>query len=157
MKLLPLGEEGSEDHQHQHGHEHTAAHPAGEEAASGGGGWGEAAGTVWEGVAGGGKGKASLSLVVKACSSPPRHTCGRMRSSVFVAVLVLVVLAALLTQGQELHVPEREGAVATLAARILKVVHGPQEAAAGLPHKRNSELINSLLGLSPLMNEAGRR
>ncbi|XP_063883956.1 pigment-dispersing hormone 2 peptides-like [Scylla paramamosain] len=79
-----------------------------------------------------------------------------MRSGVFVAVLVLVVLAAFLTQGQELHVPERE-AVATLAARILKVVHGPQEAAAGLPHKRNSELINSLLGLSPLMNEAGRR
>ncbi|KAK8382768.1 hypothetical protein O3P69_011364 [Scylla paramamosain] len=86
-----------------------------------------------------------------------------MRSGVFVAVLVLVVLAALLTQGQELHVPELYSpphatqAVATLAARILKVVHGPQEAAAGLPHKRNSELINSLLGLSPLMNEAGRR
>ncbi|KAK8382891.1 hypothetical protein O3P69_011448 [Scylla paramamosain] len=88
-----------------------------------------------------------------------------MRSCVFVAVLVLVVLAALLTQGQELHVPEREvtlhptptQAVATLAARILKVVHAPQEAAAGLPHKRNSELINSLLGLSALMNEAGRR
>ena len=31
-----------------------------------------------------------------------------MRSGVFVAVLVLVALAALLTQGQELHVPERE-------------------------------------------------
>ncbi|XP_045114069.1 pigment-dispersing hormone 2 peptides-like [Portunus trituberculatus] len=79
-----------------------------------------------------------------------------MRSCVFVAVLVLVVIAALLTQGQELHVPERE-AVATLAARILKVVHAPQDAAAGFPHKRNSELINSLLGISALMNEAGRR
>ncbi|XP_045114194.1 pigment-dispersing hormone 2 peptides-like [Portunus trituberculatus] len=79
-----------------------------------------------------------------------------MRSGVFVAVLVLVALAALLTKGQELHVPERE-AVAALAARILKVVHAPQDAAAGLPHKRNSELINSLLGISALMNEAGRR
>ncbi|XP_045114190.1 pigment-dispersing hormone 2 peptides-like [Portunus trituberculatus] len=79
-----------------------------------------------------------------------------MRSGVFMAVLVLVVLAALLTQGQQLHVPERE-AVATLAARILKVVHAQQDAAAGLPHKRNSELINSLLGISALMNEAGRR
>ncbi|XP_045114081.1 pigment-dispersing hormone 2 peptides-like [Portunus trituberculatus] len=79
-----------------------------------------------------------------------------MRSGVFVAVLVLLVLAALLTQGQQLHVPERE-AVASLAARILKVVHAPQDAAAGLPHKRNSELINSLLGISALMNEAGRR
>ncbi|KAK8382938.1 hypothetical protein O3P69_011474 [Scylla paramamosain] len=88
-----------------------------------------------------------------------------MRSCVFVAVLVLVVLAAFLTEGQELHVPEREctlrptptQAVATLAARILKVVHAPQQAATGLPHKRNSELINSLLGLSALMNEAGKR
>ncbi|KAK8383065.1 hypothetical protein O3P69_011528 [Scylla paramamosain] len=53
--------------------------------------------------------------------------------------------------------PTPTQAVATLAARILKVIHAPQEAAAGLPHKRNSELINSLLGLSPLMNEAGRR
>ncbi|XP_045114090.1 pigment-dispersing hormone 2 peptides-like [Portunus trituberculatus] len=79
-----------------------------------------------------------------------------MRSCVFVAVLVLVVFAALLSQGQELHVPERE-AVATLAARILKVVYGPQDTAAGVPHKRNSELINSLLGISALMNEAGRR
>ncbi|XP_045113835.1 pigment-dispersing hormone 2 peptides-like [Portunus trituberculatus] len=77
-----------------------------------------------------------------------------MRSGVFVAVLVLVVLTALLTQGQELQSPN---AVATLAARILKVVHAPQDAAASLPHKRNSELINSLLGISALMNEAGRR
>nr|Q23756.1 RecName: Full=Pigment-dispersing hormone 2 peptides; Contains: RecName: Full=PDH precursor-related peptide 2; Contains: RecName: Full=Pigment-dispersing hormone 2; Short=PDH 2; Flags: Precursor [Callinectes sapidus]AAA67053.1 pigment-dispersing hormone II [Callinectes sapidus] len=78
-----------------------------------------------------------------------------MRSGVFVAVLVVVVFA-LLTQGQELHVPERE-AVANLAARILKIVHAPHDAAAGVPHKRNSELINSLLGISALMNEAGRR
>nr|QPO25073.1 pigment dispersing hormone protein [Callinectes arcuatus] len=79
-----------------------------------------------------------------------------MRSGVFVAVLVLVVFAALLTQGQELHVTERE-AVANLAARILKIVHAPHDAAGGFPHKRNSELINSLLGISALMNEAGKR
>ncbi|MPC26797.1 Pigment-dispersing hormone 2 peptide [Portunus trituberculatus] len=53
--------------------------------------------------------------------------------------------------------PTPTQAVATLAARILKVVHAPQDAAAGFPHKRNSELINSLLGISALMNEAGRR
>ena len=41
MKLLSLGKEGSEYHQHQYGHESTATHPAKEQAASGGSGWGE--------------------------------------------------------------------------------------------------------------------
>ena len=53
--------------------------------------------------------------------------------------------------------PTPTQAVATLAAHILKVVRAPLEGAGDLPHKRNSELINSLLGLSRLMNEAGRR
>nr|ABV68726.1 prepro-beta-pigment dispersing hormone IIa [Cancer productus] len=79
-----------------------------------------------------------------------------MRTGMVMTVVVVVVLAAVLTQGQEVNVSERE-AVATLAAHILKVVCAPLEGAGGLPHKRNSELINSLLGLSRLMNEAGRR
>ncbi|XP_045114067.1 pigment-dispersing hormone 2 peptides-like [Portunus trituberculatus] len=79
-----------------------------------------------------------------------------MRSGALVAMVLVVVCVALVTQGQELNVPERE-AVATLAAHILKVVHAPPEVVGSLPHKRNSEIINSLLGLSRLMNEAGRR
>nr|ABV68727.1 prepro-beta-pigment dispersing hormone IIb [Cancer productus] len=79
-----------------------------------------------------------------------------MRTGMVMTVVVVVVLAAVLTQGQEVNVSERE-AVATLAAHIQKVVCTPLEGAGGLPHKRNSELINSLLGLSRLMNEAGRR
>ncbi|XP_063883961.1 pigment-dispersing hormone 2 peptides-like [Scylla paramamosain] len=80
----------------------------------------------------------------------------KMRSGAIVAVLLVVVCAAFFTKGQELNVPERE-AVATLAAHILKVVHAPPEVVGSLPHKRNSEIINSLLGISRLMNEAGRR
>ncbi|KAK8383064.1 hypothetical protein O3P69_011527 [Scylla paramamosain] len=88
-----------------------------------------------------------------------------MRSGAIVAVLLVVVCAAFFTKGQELNVPEREcalrptptQAVATLAAHILKVVHAPPEVVGNLPHKRNSEIINSLLGISRLMNEAGRR
>ncbi|ROT62689.1 Pigment-dispersing hormone type 2 [Penaeus vannamei] len=50
---------------------------------------------------------------------------------------------------------ERE-VVAELAAQILRVAQGPSAFVAG-PHKRNSELINSLLGLPKVMNDAGRR
>lgn len=48
-------------------------------------------------------------------------------------------------------------AVATLAAHIWKVARASQGTTVGLPHKRNSELINSLLGINKMMNEAGRR
>lgn len=48
-------------------------------------------------------------------------------------------------------------AVASMAGQILKLVHVAPGAAPGLHHKRNSEIINSLLGISKLMNEAGRR
>nr|Q23755.1 RecName: Full=Pigment-dispersing hormone 1 peptides; Contains: RecName: Full=PDH precursor-related peptide 1; Contains: RecName: Full=Pigment-dispersing hormone 1; Short=PDH 1; Flags: Precursor [Callinectes sapidus]AAA67052.1 pigment-dispersing hormone I [Callinectes sapidus]UQI50356.1 pigment-dispersing hormone 1 [Callinectes toxotes] len=78
-----------------------------------------------------------------------------MRSSVIVAVLVVVALAALLTQGQELKYQERE-MVAELAQQIYRVAQAPWAAAVG-PHKRNSELINSILGLPKVMNDAGRR
>ena len=66
MKLLPLGEEGSENHQYQYGHEHTTTHPAEEQTASGRSGYEKgAASIVWEAVEGGGKGMASLFLMVK--------------------------------------------------------------------------------------------
>nr|QNJ59906.1 pigment-dispersing hormone 3 precursor [Carcinus maenas] len=79
-----------------------------------------------------------------------------MRYSVVVAVLLVVVFSVLFTQGQELNLPERE-ALANLAAHILKLVRSSPEVGAGLPHKRNSEIINSLLGLNRLINDAGRR
>ncbi|XP_050708331.1 pigment-dispersing hormone 2 peptides-like [Eriocheir sinensis] len=82
-----------------------------------------------------------------------------MRSTVVLALLVIVALVPLLTkgaQGQEFGIPERE-AVASMAGQILKLVHVAPGAAPGLHHKRNSEIINSLLGISKLMNEAGRR
>nr|QBX89065.1 pigment dispersing hormone 2 [Nephrops norvegicus] len=79
-----------------------------------------------------------------------------MRNSVAVALLMLVVMTAVLTQAQELKYPERE-VVAELAAQILRVIQGPWGPMAAGPHKRNSELINSILGLPKVMNDAGRR
>nr|WLV89622.1 pigment dispersing hormone [Gecarcinus lateralis] len=46
--------------------------------------------------------------------------------------------------------------VAELARQIYRVVQGPW-AAGVVSHKRNSELINSILGLPKVMNDAGRR
>ncbi|ROT62686.1 pigment dispersing hormone related peptide precursor 79 - penaeid shrimp (Penaeus sp.) [Penaeus vannamei] len=51
---------------------------------------------------------------------------------------------------------EQPQVVFELAAQILRVAQGPSAFVAG-PHKRNSELINSLLGLPKVMNDAGRR
>ncbi|XP_050707438.1 pigment-dispersing hormone 2 peptides-like [Eriocheir sinensis] len=82
-----------------------------------------------------------------------------MRTAVVFAAVVMVTLVAFLTQGitaQEFSIPDRE-AVATLAAHIWKVARASQGTTVGLPHKRNSELINSLLGINKMMNEAGRR
>nr|Q06202.1 RecName: Full=Pigment-dispersing hormone peptides; Contains: RecName: Full=PDH precursor-related peptide; Short=PRPP; Contains: RecName: Full=Pigment-dispersing hormone; Short=PDH; AltName: Full=Light-adapting distal retinal pigment hormone; Short=DRPH; Flags: Precursor [Carcinus maenas]AAA27885.1 pigment dispersing hormone [Carcinus maenas] len=78
-----------------------------------------------------------------------------MRSAVIVTMLVVVALAALLTQGQDLKYQERE-MVAELAQQIYRVAQAPWAGAVG-PHKRNSELINSILGLPKVMNDAGRR
>ncbi|ROT83930.1 pigment-dispersing hormone type 1 [Penaeus indicus] len=79
-----------------------------------------------------------------------------MRSAVVVALLVMVAMSLQLTAAQEdLKYFERE-VVAELAAQILRVAQGPSAFVAG-PHKRNSELINSLLGIPKVMNDAGRR
>ncbi|XP_027233263.1 pigment-dispersing hormone type 1-like [Penaeus vannamei] len=76
-----------------------------------------------------------------------------------VAVIVLLVVMAVALQAataeRNMKYFERE-LVSELAAQILRVAQGPSAFAAG-PHKRNSELINSLLGLPKVMNDAGRR
>ncbi|XP_069984565.1 pigment-dispersing hormone type 1-like [Penaeus vannamei] len=78
-----------------------------------------------------------------------------MRSAVVVVLVVAMAVSLQLTLAQNLQVPERE-LVSELAAQILRVAQGPSAFVAG-PHKRNSELINSLLGLPKVMNDAGRR
>ncbi|XP_047481339.1 pigment-dispersing hormone type 1-like [Penaeus chinensis] len=78
-----------------------------------------------------------------------------MRSAVVVVLLVAMAVSLQLTLADNLQYPERE-VVSELAARILLVAQGPSAFVAG-PHKRNSELINSLLGIPKVMNDAGRR
>ncbi|ROT62682.1 pigment-dispersing hormone type 1 [Penaeus vannamei] len=76
----------------------------------------------------------------------------------FIVVVLLVAVAVSLQAAvaeSSLRYSERE-VVFELAAQILRVAQGPSAFAAG-PHKRNSELINSLLGLPKVMNDAGRR
>nr|XP_045597518.1 pigment-dispersing hormone A peptides-like isoform X1 [Procambarus clarkii] len=102
----------------------------------------------------------SVKCIPTGCFRSPRWplyspaTGNRMRNAV--VVLVLVAMVAVLARAQELKYPERE-VVAELAAQILRVAQGPWGTMAGGPHKRNSELINSILGLPKVMNEAGRR
>ncbi|XP_042876477.1 pigment-dispersing hormone type 1-like [Penaeus japonicus] len=76
-----------------------------------------------------------------------------------IAVLVLLVAMAMSLQAtvaeRNLKYLERE-VVSELAAQILRVAEGPSAFVAG-PHKRNSELINSLLAIPKTMNDAGRR
>ncbi|XP_037781759.1 pigment-dispersing hormone type 1-like [Penaeus monodon] len=78
-----------------------------------------------------------------------------MRSAVVVVLLVVMAVSLQLTLAVNLQYPERE-TVSELAAQILRVSQGPSAFVAG-PHKRNSELINSLLGIPKVMNDAGRR
>ncbi|XP_076042154.1 pigment-dispersing factor [Oratosquilla oratoria] len=78
-----------------------------------------------------------------------------MRCFVVLATL-LVLLATAFTQSEAqegFKYSDRE-VIADLAAQILRITRVP---AFALPHKRNSELINSLLGLPKVMNDAGRR
>ncbi|XP_069984566.1 pigment-dispersing hormone type 1-like [Penaeus vannamei] len=79
-----------------------------------------------------------------------------MHRAVVAALLVVVVMSLQQTaSGETLKHYERE-LVSELAAQILRVAQGPSAFVAG-PHKRNSELINSLLGIPKVMNDAGRR
>nr|XP_027233266.1 pigment-dispersing hormone type 1-like [Penaeus vannamei] len=79
-----------------------------------------------------------------------------MHRAVVAALLVVVAMSLQQTaSGETLKHYERE-LVSELAAQILRVAQGPSAFVAG-PHKRNSELINSLLGIPKVMNDAGRR
>ncbi|XP_042876480.1 pigment-dispersing hormone type 1-like [Penaeus japonicus] len=78
-----------------------------------------------------------------------------MRSAVLVVLLVAMTASPQLTDAEDLKCFERE-LVSELAAQILRVAEGPSAFVAG-PHKRNSELINSLLGIPKVMTDAGRR
>ncbi|ROT62684.1 Pigment-dispersing hormone type 2 [Penaeus vannamei] len=86
-------------------------------------------------------------------------TCFKGQAARCFVVLAFLALAAMslqvATAQDDLKYFERE-VVAELAAQILRVAQGPSAFVAG-PHKRNSELINSLLGLPKVMNDAGRR
>ncbi|XP_042876474.1 pigment-dispersing hormone type 1-like [Penaeus japonicus] len=78
-----------------------------------------------------------------------------MRGAVLVVLLVAMTVSPQLTDAEDLKCFERE-LVSELAAQILRVAEGPSAFVAG-PHKRNSELINSLLAIPKTMNDAGRR
>ncbi|XP_063615860.1 pigment-dispersing hormone type 1-like [Penaeus indicus] len=79
-----------------------------------------------------------------------------MRSIAVIVLLAAVAMSLQATAAQRnLKYSERE-AVFELAAQILRVAQGPS-AFVGGPHKRNSELINSLLGIPKVMTDAGRR
>ncbi|XP_064104621.1 pigment-dispersing hormone type 1-like [Macrobrachium nipponense] len=77
--------------------------------------------------------------------------------SKFVAVclaLVVVVLSCYATAQEDLMIAERQ-VVAELAAQILRVAHGSWNAVEA--HKRNSGMINSILGIPRVMAEAGKK
>ncbi|XP_047481280.1 pigment-dispersing hormone type 2 [Penaeus chinensis] len=79
-----------------------------------------------------------------------------VRCFIAVALVAMAALSLQVTTAQDdLKYFERE-VVVELAAQILRVAQGPSAFVAG-PHKRNSELINSLLGIPKVMNDAGRR
>ncbi|XP_047481334.1 pigment-dispersing hormone type 1-like [Penaeus chinensis] len=79
-----------------------------------------------------------------------------MRSAVAVVLVAVMTLSLQETEAERsLQYLERE-LVSELAAQILRVAQGPSAFVAG-PHKRNSELINSLLGIPKFMNDAGKR
>ncbi|KAK8719459.1 hypothetical protein OTU49_013752, partial [Cherax quadricarinatus] len=101
----------------------------------------------------------SLRFQEPSCSrSPPTSQLltHRMHSSVMVVVLMMLVMATVFTQAQDLKYPERQ-VVTELAAQIMRVAQGPWSTSLDLPTKRNSGLINSLLGIPKVMNDAGRR
>ncbi|XP_064101868.1 pigment-dispersing hormone type 1 [Macrobrachium rosenbergii] len=80
-----------------------------------------------------------------------------MQTGFIAALVVLVAVSTMVTSAQEeLKYPERQ-VVAELAAQILRIARGPWGTVAAGTHKRNSELINSLLGLPKVMTDAGRR
>ncbi|KAK3879349.1 hypothetical protein Pcinc_016066 [Petrolisthes cinctipes] len=81
-----------------------------------------------------------------------------MVRAVSFALLVLVAVSVVYVHGHDLTSPEKE-AVTEVAAQLLRVACAPLVSPVSPVHttKRNSELINSLLGINRFMNDAGRR
>ncbi|XP_042885986.1 pigment-dispersing hormone type 1-like [Penaeus japonicus] len=71
--------------------------------------------------------------------------------------LMLAVAAVMVTEAQREPTASKCQAATELAIQILQAVKGAHTGVAAGPHKRNSELINSLLGLPKFMIDAGRR
>lgn len=76
-----------------------------------------------------------------------------MRTVLLFLVLLIIIYSCLL-QSYTIPLPQ---AATELAIQILQAVKGAHPGVAVGPHKRNSELINSLLGLPKFMIDAGRR
>ncbi|XP_042876472.1 pigment-dispersing hormone type 1-like [Penaeus japonicus] len=79
-----------------------------------------------------------------------------MRSIAFIVLLVAMAMSLQATVAERNLKDFDLEVVSELAAQILRVAEGPSAFVAG-PHKRNSELINSLLGIPKVMTDAGRR
>ncbi|XP_042876488.1 pigment-dispersing hormone type 1-like [Penaeus japonicus] len=79
-----------------------------------------------------------------------------MRCVLVLAMLVMATVCLQVSGAREDLMDFKREVVSELAAQILRVAEGPSAFVAG-PHKRNSELINSLLGIPKVMNDAGRR
>ncbi|XP_066957333.1 pigment-dispersing hormone type 1-like [Macrobrachium rosenbergii] len=77
-----------------------------------------------------------------------------MQAKFIVAIVALAVLFCYAVAQEDFPTTERK-VVADLAAQILRVAHGPWSAAEA--HKRNSGMINSLLGIPMVMAEAGKK
>ncbi|XP_064102494.1 pigment-dispersing hormone type 1-like [Macrobrachium nipponense] len=78
-----------------------------------------------------------------------------MLVKVFAALVVTVAAVSCFAAAeQDLLAAERQE-MAELAARILRITLGPWSAAEA--HKRNSGMINSILGIPRVMAEAGKR
>ncbi|XP_047481380.1 pigment-dispersing hormone type 1-like [Penaeus chinensis] len=73
------------------------------------------------------------------------------------SLVVLAVTAVVLTEAQREPTASKCQVATELAIQILQAVKGAHPGMAVGPHKRNSELINSLLGLPKFMIDAGRR
>ncbi|XP_069984516.1 pigment-dispersing hormone type 2 [Penaeus vannamei] len=71
--------------------------------------------------------------------------------------VVLAVTAVVVTEAQREPSASKCQAATELAIEILQAAKGAHTGVVVGPHKRNSELINSLLGLPKFMIDAGRR
>ncbi|XP_066956160.1 pigment-dispersing hormone type 1-like [Macrobrachium rosenbergii] len=78
-----------------------------------------------------------------------------MLAKVFAVLVVMVAIVSCFAAAeQDLPAAERQE-MAELAAQILRMTRGPWSAAEA--HKRNSGMINSILGIPRVMVEAGKR